>query len=66
LIFLYFYVAGGKTETFLALSEKSSFILTWAIGYETLAVIAIILIVKSAISFSLSMRNKNTKFQRPV
>jgi len=66
LIFLYFYVAGGKTETFLALSESSSFILTWAIGYEIIAVISILWIIKSAISFSMSVSSKNRKFQRPV
>jgi len=65
-MFLYFYIANGKTETFLALSESSSFILTWAIGYEIIAVISLLLIVKSAISFSMSVSNKNRKFQRPV
>jgi len=66
LIFLYFYVAHGKTNTFLALSESSSYLLTWAIGYEVTAVIALLFIVKNAISFSISNSNKNRKFQRPV
>jgi len=66
LIFLYFYVSDGKTETFLSLSDDGSFLMTWAIGYEILAVIAMLLIIKSAISFSMSVSNKNRRFQRPV
>jgi hypothetical protein len=40
--------------------------MTWAIGYEILAVFAMLLIIKSAISFSMSASNKNRRFQRPV
>ena len=67
LIFLYFYVAGGKTETFLALSESSSYIMTWAIGYEIIAILSILWIIKSAIQFSINAsKNKGKRFQRPV
>ncbi|WP_295418232.1 hypothetical protein [Sulfurovum sp.] len=65
LLFLFFYVAEGKKELFLSLNEESSFILTWAIGYEILATLAILYIVKSAISFSKNLHNRNKKFQRP-
>jgi len=66
LIFLYFYVSDSKTDIFLSLNDNGSFIMTWAIGYEILAVIALLLIIKSAISFSMSVSSKNRKFQRPV
>ncbi len=65
-MFLFFYVAEGRTEFFLSINDQSSFILTWAIGYEILAVLAIVLIVKSAISFSIkNSRGGREKFQRP-
>ena len=66
LMFLYFYVSDSKADTFLSLNDNGSFIMTWAIGYEILAVIALLLIIKSAISFSMSVSSKNRKFQRPV
>ena len=67
LLFLFIYVAEGKTELFLSLNDDSSFILTWAIGYEIIATLAIILIIKSAISFSLknSRKSNRTHFTRP-
>jgi hypothetical protein len=65
-MFLYFYVSDSKADTFLSLNDNGSFIMTWAIGYEILAVIALIWIAKSAIMFSLSARDKTRKFQRPV
>jgi len=60
-------VAGGKAELFLALNDDSSFILTWAIGYEIIATLAILFIIKSAISFSVenSRRGRDTHFTRP-
>jgi hypothetical protein len=66
LIFLYFYVSDGKEDTFLALNDNGSFFMTWAIGYEILAGLAMLFIIKSAISFTLENRNKTKKFQRPV
>ena len=67
LIFLYFYVGGGKTELFLSISEESSFILTWAIGYEILAALLLLYILKMAISFSMQNAKKgsNKEFKRP-
>jgi len=67
LIFLYFYVGGGKTELFLSISEESSFILTWAIGYEILAALLLLYILKMAINFSINNARKgpNKKFRRP-
>jgi hypothetical protein len=67
LLFLFFYVANAKTELFLSLNDDSSFIFTWAIGYEVLATLAVLLFIKSAISFSMENRKqgKRPKFRRP-
>ncbi len=67
LMFLFFYVGKGKTELFLSLNEDSSFILTWAIGYEILAGLALLYIVKLAISFSINntKRGARKNFKRP-
>jgi len=67
LLFLFFYVAGGKSELFLSLNDDSSFILTWTIGYEIIAAILLLLIAKSAISFSIenSRKGRDTHFRRP-
>ncbi len=67
LMFLFFYVGEGKTELFLSINEESSFILTWAIGYEIIAGLLLIYIVKMAISFSVAnaKRSGRKNFQRP-
>ena len=67
LLFLFFYIAEGKTEMFLSLNDDSSFILTWAIGYEIIATLAILYIIKSAISFSMEnhKKGKTSHFTRP-
>ncbi|HHE05807.1 MAG TPA: hypothetical protein ENK90_01645 [Epsilonproteobacteria bacterium] len=67
LMFLFFYVGEGRTELFLSLNEDSSFILTWAIGYEILAGLILLYIVKLAISFSInnSRRGARKNFRRP-
>jgi len=65
LIFLFFYVGEGKTELFLSIDEDSSFILTWAIGYEILAAIILLLILKAAITFSIQNSKKVKNFRRP-
>jgi len=67
LMFLFFYVGEGKTELFLSLNEESSFILTWAIGYEILAALTLLFIIKAAISFSVQNAKKGARrdFRRP-
>ncbi len=52
LLFLFFYIADGKFKVFLAVNQDSPFLMTWAIGYEMLAVLVILWIVKTAISFT--------------
>ncbi len=67
LLFLFFYVSSGRTEVFSSLNQESSFILTWIVGYELLAVLILLYIAKSAISFGkqITLRGGKKKFQRP-
>jgi hypothetical protein len=52
LLFLFFYVAKGSFELFMSLNEKQVFILTWAIGYEIIAALVMLWMVKMSISFA--------------
>ncbi|MCD6212007.1 MAG: hypothetical protein J7J02_03400 [Sulfurovum sp.] len=52
LLFLFFFNSMGKYEVFLSLNQDYFFILTWAIGYEILAILILLYIIKSAFSFS--------------
>lgn len=67
LLFLFFYVAEAKSELFLSLNEESSFILTWAIGYEILAALILLYIVKMAIGFAKenAVKGASKNFRRP-
>jgi len=57
LLFLFFYISEGKFKVFIAVNEDSPFMMTWAIGYEILATLIILWIIKNAINFT----QKNTK-----
>lgn len=67
LFFLFIYVAEGSIDLFLSLNDNHSFILTWAIGYQIIATLILLYILKMAISFA----NENMKtgvpkqFRRP-
>lgn len=66
LLFQFFYIADGKKELFLSLNEQSSFILTWAIGYEIIATLILLYIIKMAISFANDSRKAGVReFRRP-
>lgn len=67
LLFLFFYVAEAKIELFLSLNDESSFLLTWIIGYEIIAAIILLSIMKMAIGFANKNRKKGLKrgFKRP-
>ena len=66
LLFQFFYIADGRKELFLSLNERSSFILTWAIGYEIIATIILLYIIKMAISFANESRKAGVReFRRP-
>ena len=63
--FLYFYVANSKKELFLSLNDDSSFILTWTLGYEILAVIAILyLMIKWFLVVKKSTKSHNLEFSK--
>ena len=64
LLFLFFYIAEGDFELFLSLDENNSFLFTWAIGYEIIAVLILLYIAKSAITFT-GRSGKNKSFQIP-
>ena len=67
LLFLFIYVAKSDYEAFLLLVQESSFIVTWAIGYEILAVVVLLYIIKMAITFSAQNKPGAKKnFKRPV
>jgi len=66
LMFQFFYISDSRIEIFLALNEQSSFILSWAIGYEIIATIILLYIIRMAIGFAKENANKSTKdFRRP-
>jgi len=67
LIFLFFVVAESNVERFLAVNQDSAFFLTWAIGYEILAGLIILWIIKMAIGFAHenSKPGLNKQFKRP-
>ena len=67
LLFLFFVVAESNVERFLAVNEESAFFLTWAIGYEILAVLIILWIIKMALGFANESRKPGVSqpFKRP-
>ena len=66
LLFLFFIVAKSNTEHFLSINENTSFLLTWAIGYEIIAGLMILWIIKMAIGFANESRKPGIKqFKRP-
>lgn len=67
LLFLFIYVAKSKYEAFLQIVQDSPFIMTWAIGYEILATLILLYIIKMAIKFSIENKpGANKNFKRPV
>ena len=71
LAFLFFYVGNGDTSLFSSLSGDSSYMLTWIIGYELLAVLTLLWILKKAIVFTMESSSSTTSrgatndFRRP-
>jgi cellulose synthase/poly-beta-1,6-N-acetylglucosamine synthase-like glycosyltransferase len=68
LAFLFFYVGNGDTSLFSSLSTDSSYMLTWIIGYELLAVLTLLWILKKAIGFTMnssSSQGPTKDFRRP-
>lgn len=68
LMFLFFYVAEANTDMFVSVTEKSSYLLTWAIGYEVLAALFFIFILKlfiDSIKIERQRNQFNQRFRRP-
>jgi len=68
IIFLFFYVAGGNVDIFYSVFDKQNHILTWCIGYEILAVLTLIYLVKNAVISSLRPKRGfavGAAFRRP-
>ena len=66
LLFQFLYIAESNVELFLSLNEQSSFILTWLIGYEIIASIILLYIIKMAVSFANENRKAGVReFRRP-
>lgn len=68
LLFLFFYIAKANGELFLSISEKSSYLFTWAIGYEVFAVMFFIFIIKlfiDSIKVERLRTQLNPQFRRP-
>lgn len=66
--FLFFYVGNGDIALFSSLNNDASYMLTWIIGYEMLAVLTLLWILKSAIVYTMnssSSRGHNKDFRRP-
>jgi hypothetical protein len=65
LIFLFAYIAQSKIDIFLSLFKSHSYILTWCIGYEIVAIIAFLIIFKQAIFVSKKSISYKKRFKRP-
>jgi len=66
LLFIFFVVAESNVDRFLAINQDSSFFLTWAIGYEILATLTLLWIIKMALGFANASRKPGEKqFKRP-
>lgn len=66
--FTFFYAAKSNYQLFISLNKETPFFLTWAIGYEILATLLLLYIMKMAISFSIkaSKSGAQKNFRRPV
>ena len=67
LLFIFFVIAEAMLERFLVINEDSPFFLTWAIGYEILAGLILLWIIKMALNFANESRKPGVKrqFRRP-
>jgi len=57
ILFFFFYVAEGSADLFSSIYEQSFFVLTWSMGYEILAALFLLYIVKMSLTFA----NENRK-----
>ena len=62
-LFLFLYASEGDIEFFLSVNKFSSIIVTWSIGYEIIAVIIVLSVIKMAFTFNRSKEGE--PFRRP-
>ena len=65
---LFFYIGNGSLSLFASLNTDASYILTWIIGYEFLAILTLLWILKKAIEFTMnssSSQHSTKDFRRP-
>lgn len=66
LLFIFFVVAESNVTRFSVINSDSSFFFTWAIGYEILAGLIILWIIKMSINFAHENSKPGIKqFKRP-
>ncbi len=68
ILFLFFYVAESSADLFSSIYEQSFFVLTWSMGYEILATLLLLYIVKMSLTFANESRKSKPKvksFHRP-
>jgi hypothetical protein len=65
IVFLFIFVSKGSIDIFQSLNSQSSFFFSWCIGYECLAGIILLWIIKSAVLFSVQNKKTNKEFVRP-
>ena len=53
LLFIFFYISDANAKTFGNIGVDSNFFLVWALGYEILASIITLWIIKNAVMFSI-------------
>ena len=63
LLFIFFYVSDANAKTFGNIGVDSNFFLVWALGYEVLATIIVLWIIKNAIVFN--FKNSRTQPEHP-
>jgi len=67
LLFIFFYIGKGDTTVFLSLNSEHSFLITWAVGYEIVALLILLWIAKLWLAsfFRVDEHKKSKKFKIP-
>lgn len=63
-VFLFFYAAKADFDLFFELDILNNYLLTWAVGYEFLATVSLLLIFKNAISYSLKTSRQQGQYKK--
>ncbi|HFQ62621.1 MAG TPA: hypothetical protein ENK39_10035 [Epsilonproteobacteria bacterium] len=63
LVFLFFYISKQDLSIFSSICDSHSALFTWCIGYEIVAVLLLIMLIKQSIS--IVGNSKRTQLQRP-